>query len=96
MKRGFRDTFILARYEEDYTCLLSAEKCYMIKGLHDNLDQIVSYKELPCFVVTAIMPFADIIIYDGIFQTSFNISLGNEFDRMVEEELKKRKRIYHL
>ena len=68
----------------------------MIKGINDNLDNIISYKKLPCFVETSILPFNGKIIYDGLFQSIPGLSMGLNFESVVNEELEKMDKVYKL
>jgi len=94
-KQGFRDTFIIGKYEVDYTIILNMNKTYMIKGLYDNIDEMISYHDLPKPVITAIMPFKDQLIYDGLIQP-LNIKMGSSFDKIVNKEINNSIKYYHL
>ena len=96
MKKGIRGIFIIARYQEDYTMMIHEEKVYMVKGLHDNIDNIISYHKLPLIVQTSIFPFYEKITYDGIFQSIQDIRFGVELDRMVDQELEQCEKVYSL
>ena len=94
-KYGFRDTFIIGKYEIDYTVILNMNKTYMIKGLYDNIDEIISYQDLPQPVITAIMPFKDQLIYDGLIQP-LNIKMGSDFVKTVNNEIENSIHFYHM
>jgi len=95
-KLGQRDIFFLANYEEEYTAILSKEeKIYMIKGIRDNIDNIINYKDLPKPIITTLLPFKENIIYDGIIN-EFPIQLGENFNKMIEVNLNKNIKYYHL
>lgn len=85
-KKGIRDIFIIANYEKEYTALLNQNKLYMIKGLNDNIDNIIPYNQLPHVAITTIIPFKNYIVYDGILM-SMPIKMGNNFNKMIEDEL---------
>ncbi len=67
----------------------------MVKGVNDNLDNVVSYKDLPITVITSIIPFENILIYDGIL-TQFGIEMGNAFEEMITKDLESSIKYYHL
>jgi len=94
-KKGFRDICVIAAFEKEYTAVISKDKIYMIKGLNDNIDNVISYKNLPTPVMTSIIPFKNVLTYDGIFM-EFAISLGNGFKKLVEEDYAKSIKYYHL
>ena len=94
-KQGFRDVFIIGKYEIDYTVILNMNKTYMIKGLYDNIDEIVSYKDLPQPVMMTIMPFKDQLIYDGLIQP-LNIKMGSDFEKTINNEILNSIKYYHM
>lgn len=94
-KKGVRDTFIIAKYEAEYTAIMNQEKVYMIKGINSNIDEVIPYNELPYMTITAIMPFNGKLIYDGILQ-SYDIEFDLNFDRVVEKEYESAIKNYHL
>lgn len=81
-KKGIRDLFIIVKFYEEYTAIMNMEKTYMIKGINDNLDNIISYKNLPQTVITTIIPFKNVLIYDGVF-LNFEINMGNNFEKKL-------------
>ena len=94
-KKGIRDIFIIARYELEYTALMNDDKIYMIKGLNDNIDNLLPYTELPDIAMTSIIPFKNNLVYDGMLLGT-NIKLGNNFEEMVEKEYTTKMKYYHL
>lgn len=94
-KNGIRGEFILARYEEEYTAIMSTDKTYMIKGLNSNIDEVIDYDDLPEMVRTTLLPFKGYIVYDGMLN-SFGISLGLNFKKMVNKEYARLMKYYHL
>lgn len=94
-RKGFRGNIIVVKYEKEYTVVLADSKFYMIKGLNDNIDNCVSYKRLPYLGVTAIMPFKDVLIYDGMI-LGMNVDFSNEVDEMLERDSETSMRYYHL
>ena len=94
-KKGLKDRFIIAKYEKEYTAFMSKDKIYMVKGLNDNIDNIISYKNLPCFTETALIQFQDTIVYDGIL-SSYPIDFGIGFTKTVEKEYNNLMKYYHL
>lgn len=94
-KKGFRDVVIVTKYENEYTAVMSKDRTYMIKGINDNLDNIISYQKLPEPIITSIIPFKDLLIYDGIL-LEMGIKLGNNFDKTVMKEYEQSIKYYHL
>lgn len=87
--------FILAKFEKEYTASLTEDKIYMVKGINDNLDNMFSLEEIPKVVITSIIPFNNVLVFDGIFQ-AMNISLGNNFAKMIKEKYSKLTKYYYL
>ena len=94
-KDGIRETVVIAKFEEEYTGVVSDYKVYMIKGVNSNIDEIISYKQLPYLVIMTLLPFKDVIIYDGIM-TGIPVGLGVNFAKMVENDYNKNMKYYHL
>ena len=87
--------FTIAKYEEDYTALLSSDRVYMIKGLNSNIDEVIPYHDIPCIVTTSLFPYDGVIIYDGLLST-YPISMGTSFAKIVEKEYNEDMKYYHL
>lgn len=94
-KKGIRSMFIISRYELEYTAFMEKDKIYMVKGLNDNIDNIIPYNELPHVAITSVIPFKGNLVYDGML-LGMNIKMGNEFDEMIEKEYDKKMKYYHL
>lgn len=94
-RKGIRRVFIICRYEEEYTALLTEDKVYMIKGLNANIDEIIPYDELPYVVTTSILPFKGNLVYDSLF-FSTDMKFGVGFEEMVDKEYELTMKYYHL
>lgn len=95
MKNGIRDIFVIAKFESEYTGFIYKDKVYMVKGINDNLDNVVSYDLLPYPVITTIIPFKNVLIYDSILQ-GIPTKLDPMFTSNILEEYKKLMKYYHL
>lgn len=94
-QKGICSMFILAKFQKEYTASLTEDKIYMVKGINDNLDNMFSLEEIPKVVITSIIPFNNVLVFDGIFQ-AMNISLGNNFAKMIKEKYSKLTKYYYL
>ena len=94
-KKGFREIFIIVKYDLEYTAFMNKDKIYMVKGLNDNIDNIISYKNLPYVTITSIIPFKNILTYDGML-LGLGVKMGNNFEDMVEKEYDNLMKYYHL
>lgn len=94
-KKGIRSMFIIAKYDLEYTAFMERDKVYMVKGLNDNIDNIISYKDLPYAAVTSIIPFKNVLTYDGML-LGIGVKMGNSFYDMVAKEYDNMMKYYHL
>ena len=94
-KKGIRKIFFIMEYLEEYTAIMDEEKCYMIKGITSNIDEIIPYNNLPYIVITTILPFENKLIYDSLF-FSMDIDFGVNFKKIAEKEYQNKMKYYHL
>ena len=94
-KKGIRKIFFIMEYLEEYTAIMDEEKCYMIKGITSNIDEIIPYNNLPYIVITTILPFENKLIYDSLF-FSMDIDFGINFKEIAEKESQDKMKYYHL
>lgn len=94
-KKGIRDIFVIMEYHQEYTALMNEDKVYMVKGLNDNIDSILPYKQLPYIAKTTIIPFKNSIIYDGLLLTP-GVKFGTSFYKNLEKDYSKSIKYYHL
>ena len=94
-KDGIRDIVIIAKYESEYTGVMCKDKTYMIKGVNANIDNVISHDKLPLPVMTSIIPFKNVLVYDSLLM-ELGLKMGNGFTKMVDEEYSKSIKYYHL
>lgn len=94
-KKGFRNLVIIAKFEKEYTAVMHKNKTYMIKGLNDNIDNVISYENLPLPVMTSIIPFKNVLIYDGLLM-ELGIRMGGSFEKVIEKEYLESMKYYRL
>ncbi len=94
-QKGIRGLFIIARYELEYTAFMKQDRIYMVKGINDNIDNIIPYDELPHVAITSIIPFKGNLVYDGML-LGMAVKMGSNFDEMVEKEYDSLMKYYHL
>lgn len=70
-KRCVRGTFVLDRYRRGAGILVSAEdkKVYKVLGITSSFPEMFQHTHLPLIMDAAILPFRNVIITDGLFQT---------------------------
>ena len=95
MQKGKRGLVVISEYTKEYTKALTEDNLYMIKGINSNIDEIISYNDLPVNVITTILPFKDYLIYDGIF-SKYDFEMGIGMKKMLDKELNKKEEIYHM
>jgi hypothetical protein len=85
--------FYIFRELKKYTVFLSSEKqpmiAYGVLALSQPFEELVG-PYLPVLTQTALLPFKNMIVYDGLM-SSFNISFGAGIRRMLNEDFKKAK-----
>lgn len=93
IKRAVYGKFVLSRYYDAYTAFVSDDATYMVKGLFDNIELIIDKEKLPIIVITAIIPFKNVLIYDGFLQ---QCSTETEVTANVKKSFVEFKKIYKL
>lgn len=59
---------------------------YMVKGLADNIELIIDKEQLPILVTTAVIPFKNVLIFDGFLQQCLTESnLQEKVDKSLVE-----------
>lgn len=94
-KNGIRDMFVIAAFEEEHTAFIGLDRAYMVKGLHSNIDEVISPEKLPTPVITTIIPFKNILTYDGIL-VELGIKMGSSIKSLIEKDYAKSMKYYHL
>ncbi len=94
-KKGIKNIFIICNYELEYASFMYNDKVYMVKGLNANIDEIISYDNLPVMVTTSIIPFKDNLVYDGML-SQYPINFGPNFEKLVEKDYSSAMKYYHL
>ena len=87
--------FIICRFELEHTAFMELDRIYMVKGIYDNIDTLVSYEVLPKAVITSIIPFKNTLIYDGIL-SGLPLDLGVNFEKELEKKYNLIMKYYHL
>lgn len=57
-------------------------KLYMVKGLRNNIDKVVSREIIPTLISTTLIMFKDTIVYCGMFK-----SADLKYDNMIIEAI---------
>ena len=91
LKKGIRAIFTIIAYEEEYTIFACGDKLYKVKGLLDNIDQLIDVDELPVSVKCTLFPFKDQIVYDGLFIKSFDRMISYDEEEKLLKALEKGK-----
>jgi len=71
-----KGTFYILRHLKKGTIFIGDDdKVYSVSGLVTPLDEIVPMYALPQMVETVLLPFKEMIVYDGLF-SGYNVSFG--------------------
>lgn len=95
MSSGIRNMYIICKYENEYTGFMAEQKIYMVKGINDNIDNIIPYNSLPYPVITTIMPFKGNLIFDSIL-LGYGIKIDASVANEILNEYEKMQKYYHL
>ena len=68
---------------------------YHYNSENDNIDNIISYQQLPYITVTSIIPFKGVLVYDGML-SGIAVKTGNSFEDIIEKEYNNMIKYYHL
>lgn len=90
--KGFNGKFLLYKYDKDYCEFVLDDRIYMVKGINENIDGIISNKELPCFLNTNIVDFNGKIVCDCIFMNG----KVNSNINWILDNIKNMKKYYRL
>lgn len=86
IKRAVYGEFVLAKYYDAYTAFVGDDVIYMVKGLADNIELIIDKEQLPILVTTAVIPFKNVLIFDGFLQQCLTESnLQEKVDKSLVE-----------
>lgn len=97
--KGFKsakqsDIFLVVGFEKEYTQILGRNgKVYMVKGIRDNLDNILKDNKLPMAISTTLLMFKNNIVYNG-FLSVIPIEFNSDFKRSVLEDVQNAKKCY--
>lgn len=94
-KKGKYGTYIISKYDEEYTEFISEDRIYMVKGITCNIDEIINFKLLPYPCKTALLEFNNNIIFDGIIG-GLPFIASPSMNKALEEEKESLTRYYHL
>jgi hypothetical protein len=73
------DDFYIFRYLKKYTVFLTAKepvRLYGVVGLVSPIEEVIPKYALPCLIRTGLLPFRDVIVYDGLF-SGYNVTFGS-------------------
>lgn len=67
--------FVLERLLKKHAIFIGDEEVYAVLALHNSFAEMVPKEALPVFIETVLLPFRDVIIYDGLIRGG-NIMIG--------------------
>lgn len=75
-KRNVQSSFIILKCLAKHAIFIDSrtDVIYAVKALHDRFDEF--FHRFPVYCNTVLIPFKDVIIYDGFISTEGNILLG--------------------
>jgi len=95
-----KSEFFIMRNHKKYTVFMKAgdetsTKLYGVVGLNHPISEIFDTYNLPTITNALILPFKDVIIYDGMM-SSFNIAIGPGMRRNLNDEYRTSKERYGI
>ena len=86
--------FFVLKHLKNETVLITEkeDKLYGVHGISGGLDEFFPSESLPIFINTKLLPFKDIIVYDGFFGYH-NIHFGRNISANLKREYNKIKAI---
>ena len=91
--QGFvRDKFFIERLLKKYAVFIKEnDTVYGVLGLYDELDEIIHKSRLPLFVQAVLLPFRDVIVYDGVL-SSYPVMFGGGYKANLKDAYMEAKR----
>lgn len=83
--------FFIERTLKKYAVFMQDNTVYGVVGLYDPLAEIVPKQMQPMLVEAVLLPFKDVVIYDGMF-SSYHMFFGGGMKRSMKETYNKAKR----
>lgn len=83
--------FFIERMLKKYTIFIQDEMVYGVLGLYDPLDEIIDKRALPIYVQAVLLPFRDVIVYDGLL-SSYSVVFGSGIQGELKEKYNRAKR----
>lgn len=94
-KQSISDIFIIMEYDQEFTYLLGRNCNFAIKGLHSTIEEVIPKAALPYASPMNLIPFKDVIIYDGII-TGPNLQMSSRLLKQLQKDYKKHKTYYSI
>jgi hypothetical protein len=70
-----RGTFFIERLLQKHAIFIGGEKVYAVLGLYDPLEELFDKRSLPVYCQAVLLPFRDVIVYDGLI-SSYPVFFG--------------------
>ena len=94
-KKSVTGMFFVVGFEREYTMFLKDGKIYMVKGIRDNIDNVLLSRKFPIIVNTTLLMFKGNIIYNSFFKQT-TIGFGNDVKEMALKDMAKALKYYHI
>lgn len=94
-KYSISDLFFIMKYDHEFTYILGKNANFAIKGLYDTIEEIIPKQSLPYVSHMKLIPFKDVIIYDGILE-AIPVQMMNNMKKTLNDEFKKNTTYYSI
>jgi len=79
------DNFVIERYLKKHAIFISNDTVYGVLGISDSFNDMFPKSHLPIYVKTVLLPFKDILIYDGLLE-GYGVHLGSGVKQELKEQ----------
>ena len=86
-KYSISDTFIIMKYDDEFAYLMGRNGNFLVKGLHSTIEDVIPKYALPYVSPMNLIPFKDVIIYDGII-TGPTVQFSSKMIKQFQKEFK--------
>jgi len=89
------DNFVIERYLKKHAIFIGNDTVYAVLGISESFNDMFPKTYLPVYVKTVLLPFKDMLIYDGLLQ-GYGVHLGSGVKQELKEQYLRAKQMDQL
>lgn len=90
------NNYMIVGFEKEYTKIFDGRsKIYMVKGIRDNLDNVIGDYKLPVIIDTTLLMYKDNIVFNSFLSRS-ELIFGNDVREQIAKEVAKAEKFFHI